>query len=122
MTDQELDRLAALIADALLASRDSHDPPSRGQAGTWLPTPVRPEPPSRGGEPPVWSGAAQLLADVAPTPRGSAAEPRARVSTAALTRATPAAAAGRDVVDRPDGRRAAPGWRSRPRGDGTPDV
>ena len=41
--------------------------PTQGAAATWLPTPVRPAPPERGQEPPIWSGAAQDLSDVAPS-------------------------------------------------------
>ena len=104
MTERELDRLAGLIAQALLASRDR----SHGSAGvsrstsqssrhgnaheTWLPIPVRPEPPARGADAPVWSGAAQSLDDVAP---GGEPGTSPRVSTAELTRAARAAAAGR---------------------------
>jgi putative phosphotransacetylase len=94
VTDAELDRLADLIARALLdqaTSRDRTHPRS-----SWVPAPVRPAPPERGGEPPVWSGAAQNLGDVAPS-AGQADAPRFRVSTAELTRATRAAAAGKGL-------------------------
>jgi putative phosphotransacetylase len=94
MTEQEIERLAALVADALLRQRASTDAvdPAAGRAGQWLPIPVRPEPPARGAEPPVWSGAAQQLEGV------DVASPRAetrRVSTAELTNAARAAAAGK---------------------------
>jgi putative phosphotransacetylase len=92
MTDADLDRLADLIARALLAQ-----PPAKERslpASSWLPTPVRPAPPERGGEPPAWSGAAQALTDVAPT-SGRDEPPRFRASTAELARATRAAAAGK---------------------------
>ena len=92
MTDAELDRLAEIIARALLERRPAHDDSAR--AATWLPTPVRPTPPARGAEPPSWSGAAQDLADVAPS-RDRDRSPRFRASTADLTRATRAAAAGK---------------------------
>ena len=91
MTDAELDRLADLIARALLEQAPSSE---RSRASPWLPTPVRPAPPERGAEPPVWSGAAQELGDVAPSLEREAA-PRFRASTAELTRATRAAAAGK---------------------------
>ena len=58
MTDDELDRLADLIARTLLESRsDSTSAPRT----SWLPTPVRPAPPARGTEPPPWTGAAQAF-------------------------------------------------------------
>ena len=92
MTDPELDRLADLIARMLLERTGEQREPARPR--TWLPTPVRPAPPDRGGEPPVWSGAAQELSDVAPTRDGDR-PPRFRASTAELARATRAAAAGK---------------------------
>ena len=98
MTDAELDRLAEIIARALLERPPDRD--DSGRAATWLPTPVRPAPPARGTEPPIWSGAAQDLSDVAPSRDGDRS-PRFRASTAALTRATRAAAAGKGpAVDR----------------------
>lgn len=96
MTEQEIERLAGLIAEALLrdrAPRDSRSTTSRGE--TWLPVPVRPEPPTRGNEPPVWSGAAQGLDDVAPSSATTNARGGTRrASTAELTSAARAAAAG----------------------------
>ena len=91
MTNDELDRLADLIARALLDQTASSPPAERT---SWLPTPVRPAPPARGAEPPVWSAAAQNLDDVAPA-AGTEAAPRFRASTAELTRVTRAAAAGK---------------------------
>ena len=103
MTEQEIERLAGLIADALLRERHvrSAPPPSATspRAG-WLLNPIRPEPPVRGGEPPVWSGAAQSLDDVAPssgTPPTSGSRVQ-RATTAELTNATRAAAAGRGTA------------------------
>jgi putative phosphotransacetylase len=100
MTEQEIERLVALVADALLRQRNVR-PDDRSAGATWLPTPVRPEPEPRSTEAPVWSGAAQRLDDVAPgDPRTGGARsapsdtPR-RVSTAELTNAVRAAAAGR---------------------------
>lgn len=92
MTDAELDRLADIIARALLDRPSVAD--DNGRPATWLPTPVRPTPPTRGGEPPIWSGAAQDLGDVAPS-RDRSLSPRFRAATAELTRATRAAAAGK---------------------------
>jgi putative phosphotransacetylase len=88
----------------------------------WLPAPVRPEPPERGGEPPVWSGAAQELGDVAPG--GSSSGTGSRVSTAEITNATRAAAAGRGgplASSGPKGRVAA-GTRPRAPGASSIDV
>lgn len=65
MTDAQLDRLAAMIADALIAGGVAADGPAH-TGGSWLPIPVRPEPPGRNVEPPVWTAAAQTLGDVAP--------------------------------------------------------
>ena len=102
MNDRELDRLAALIAEALLRTRRPSTPaPMRPD--TWLRSPVRPEPPQGGGPPPVWSGAAQRLDDVAPGPGRGGREADAgsgvrRHSAAELTNATRAAAAGRGVT------------------------
>jgi len=89
VTDAELDRLADLIARALMER-----PATGGLTATWVPAPIRPAPPERSGEPPVWSGAAQELGDVAPGKDGQDL-PRFRASTAELTRATRAAASGR---------------------------
>ena len=90
MTNDELDRLADLIARALL----EQTPRANGVRSAWLPPPVRPAPPERGGEPPTWSGAAQTLDDVAPSRNGDVA-PKFRASVAELARATRAAAAGK---------------------------
>jgi putative phosphotransacetylase len=92
MTDAELDRLAELIARALLERTDEREP--SGRPTPWLPSPVRPAPAERSAAPPIWSGAAQDLSDIAPS-RGESVAPRYRVSGAELTRATRAAAAGK---------------------------
>jgi putative phosphotransacetylase len=92
VTDAELDRLADLIARALIDAQ-SRETASRPVSKSWLPIPVRPEPPARGSEPPVWSGAAQELGDVAPSEKEIASKFRA--TTGELTRATRAAAAGK---------------------------
>jgi putative phosphotransacetylase len=113
MTEGELARLADLVAKALIEANRHRDARARVAGGEWVPAPVRPEPPGRGGEPPVWSGAAQTLSDVAPGDGVSSA----RVSTAELTNAARAAAAGRAP---PRERAAAPSaavtGRSRARG------
>ena len=91
MTDAELDRLADLIARALIEAQPLA---SRKPATTpWLPAPVRPELPARGSEPPLWSGAAQELGDVAPSDKEFT--PKFRTTAAELTRITRAAAAGK---------------------------
>ncbi|MDQ3520072.1 MAG: PduL/EutD family phosphate acyltransferase [Gemmatimonadota bacterium] len=119
MTEEELDRLATIIADALLRERKR----SPGEAaGTWLPVPVRPDLGSREGALPVWAGSAQSLDDVAPG-RSSKSEPQARVSTAELTRATRAAAAGQD--SRPPhsaAGRSPRAWRDRPKAAASIEV
>lgn len=86
MTEEELDRLASMIATALQQSARGTTP--RESTGTWLPTPVRPEPPARNAEPPLWSGAAQSLHDGTGTTSD-------RPSIGEMTNATRAAAAGR---------------------------
>lgn len=110
MTDEELDRLASMVAAALLRTAAAEPRPS---AGTWLPVPVRPEPVIRGGEPPVWSGAGQSLESTTErtmSPRGH------RASTGELANAARAAAAGRGTPPAvaPRGRtRIEPGGRAR---------
>jgi putative phosphotransacetylase len=100
MTGEELDRLAALIADALAkppVARGPADPqPARRPgrpAASWVPAPVRPEPPQRGGEPAPWTGAGQSLGDVAPIRHRSAS--RHRTDPGELAAAVRAAAAGK---------------------------
>ena len=103
MTEQEIERLVALVVDALLRKSATANAGVAPSAGTWLPLPVRPEPPVRSTEAPVWSGAAQRLDDVAPgLPGGgrlgasaSAGAERRRIATGDLTNAVRAAAAGR---------------------------
>jgi putative phosphotransacetylase len=92
VNDDALDRLADLIARALVENTRQRETGARG--ATWLPSPVRPAPPDRVGEPPTWTGAAQDLADIAPS-RQREEPPRFRASTAELARATRAAAAGK---------------------------
>ncbi|HUF27568.1 MAG TPA: PduL/EutD family phosphate acyltransferase [Gemmatimonadaceae bacterium] len=88
MTEADLDRLAGLIARALIEGA-----PARGATASagLVPAPVRPEPPTRGGEP-----------------------PRSRVTTGELTRLTRAAAAGRGTAPEvaPTGRAVRPPGRA----------
>ena len=90
MTEQEIERLASMIADALIRGRTT--PVATPGRQEWLPSPVRPEPPARSSEPPVWSGAAQSLGDVGPRSDSRSAT---RHTLAEMTNATRAAAAGR---------------------------
>lgn len=121
MTEQEIERLVSLVVEALLRRSPNVSPDDAPRDATWLPTPVRPEPPVRSTEAPVWSGAAQRLDDVAPglpatgsrpggSPAGASGGVR-RASTAELTNAVRAAAAGRSPA--PD---VAPVGRMRHRG------
>lgn len=95
LSEDDLDRLATLIAESLLravgAAARSPNPDSRA---VWLRPPVRPEPPSRGGEPPLWSGAAQSLDGIAPGRTRTPSKGRS-VPVAELSDVTRAAAAGR---------------------------
>src|SRR6185503_9361297 len=119
MTDEELDRLADLIAQALLRTPASGPPaPARS---AWLPAPVRPEPPARAGEPPVWAGAAQSLNDIAPS-RGETTPAARRATTAELTNAARAAAAGRGAPLGSTGPRGRTAHASRPRDPGAPPI
>ena len=120
MKPDEIDALARIVADTLTTQQPgaparSTPTGARGAAsgtraaslaaGNWLPIPVRPEPSARGGEPPVWSGAAQLLGDIAPLRGGERSSPY-RDSTGDLTNLVRAAAAGRGAPVRgaPTGR------------------
>src|SRR5687767_2793653 len=93
-SEDDLDRLATLIAESLLRARADHVSSGPASRDVWLRPPVRPELPARGGEPPVWSGAAQSLDGVAPGSAGASSAGRS-VSVAELSNATRAAAAGR---------------------------
>lgn len=90
MTPEELERLASLIAHEIergaAPASDTHSAP-------WVPAPVRPAPPERGGVPAPWTGAGQVLGDIAPI-RAPMASPH-RPDGADLTRAVRAAAAGK---------------------------
>ena len=107
MNPGELDKLAHLVADTLAPATAAAGGRRAGALarGSWLPEPVRPEPPARGGEPPAWSGAAQPLGDVAPLRGGERASPH-RESTGEMTNLVRAAAAGRGAPVRgaPTGR------------------
>jgi putative phosphotransacetylase len=89
MTNDELERLAALIA-AEIERSVGNAPAARVP---WLPSPVRPEPPTRAADsPPVWSGAGQRLGDLAPVREPSPSS--FRTDVAEHTAAVRAAAAG----------------------------
>jgi putative phosphotransacetylase len=127
MTEQEIERLAALIARSLIEANERAAGGSSGarssgpsSGGTWLPNPVRPEPSQRGNDPPIWSGAAQDLSDVAP---GVSSGSGSRVSTAEITNATRAAAAGgRGRPVSPTGAKGRVASGVRPRGPGAPPI
>jgi putative phosphotransacetylase len=93
MTKDEVAKLIELVAGRLKAER-----------GTWLPTPTRPEPPGdpTPGNLPTWSGAAQLLTDVAPL-RRPAGLPKHRPDYAAIVVASRQAAASRGPSPLPSG-------------------
>lgn len=98
MTPEQLDRLASLITaeiERAAGAARPHAPTS------WVPAPVRPAPPARGGDPAPWTGAGQVLGDIAPirVARRSAHRPDARDLTAAVR----AAAAGKGVAPAPNG-------------------
>ena len=106
MTERELDHLAGLIVRALIDTHGGESAARRGTTGEWsatsarapwLPVPVRPELPARSAEPPVWAGASQQLDGIA---TGARSAETTRASTADLTRATRAAAAGHGTAPR----------------------
>lgn len=127
MTEEDLDRLAVLIAKALVDGQPNENRKSGASRGTrreaWLPIPVRPEAPERGktGDAPVWSGAAQSLADQ--TSGDSSSSRSHRVPISELTNATRAAAAGRGAPPRRETTgRAQPAGRNRPANAAAIDV
>jgi hypothetical protein len=77
---------------------------------TWLPNPVRPEPPGRPtpGALPAWAAAAQALSDVAPVRRPAGA-PHHRTEYPALVVAERQAAAARGPAPLPAGSKAGGG-------------
>ena len=94
MTKDEVQKLVEMVAGRLAEAQDR----------TWLPTPVRPEPP---GDPmpgalPAWAGGAQGLSDVAPT-RRSTGQPRHRPAYPAMVVAARQAAAARGPAPLPSG-------------------
>lgn len=103
MTPDERERLATLIAAELSRTQARAGRTAAGGAGeershrpsgaTWLPVPVRPDPPTPSGPPPAWSGASQSLGDVAPV-RAPSPSPH-RADPGESTAAVRAAAAGR---------------------------
>jgi putative phosphotransacetylase len=113
MTSDDLDRLAHLIAAELTRLVDK--PEKAGRVASWVPAPVRPEPPGRAGEPAPWTGAAQSLGDVAPGPRTRSTTPRDDLGEATAVIRGAAAGRGprpsrgateRDVLPRRTGRRS----------------
>src|SRR5688500_2444284 len=94
LSEEDLERLASLIAASLLRAARGGGAPDPAGRQPWLQPPVRPEPSPRSDAPPVWSGAAQTLDGVAPGRNRTASAGRA-VSMAELANATRAAAAGR---------------------------
>ncbi len=96
LSEEELDRLATLIAESLIRASAPGRSPSAASGGrsVWLQPPVRPEPPQRGGEPPVWSGAGQTLEAIVPGSAKGRDQGRA-VPVGELTNVVRAAAAGR---------------------------
>ncbi len=100
MNKDTLEGLSERIASGLAAAG----------ARSWLPVPVRPEPPGRPtpGALPAWAGAAQALSDVAPV-RRPAGHPRNRPDYAATVVAERQAAAGRGPSPLPSGSLAAAG-------------
>lgn len=109
MTNDELDRLASLVADALRRIDQAKRPDAA--APGWVPAPVRPEPPLRGAEPAPWTGAGQALGDVAPVREPVA--PAHRVDAGDLARTVRAAAAGKAAPPAPARREARPPSRRR---------
>ena len=94
LTDEDLERLASLIAESLLRAARAAPEPATASRQPWLRPPVRPEPAARSDTPPVWTGAAQNLDGVAPGPTRTPGAGRA-VSMAELANVTRAAAAGK---------------------------
>jgi putative phosphotransacetylase len=97
MNKDALKELSEKIASGLAAAG----------AKSWLPIPVRPEPPGRPtpGALPAWAGAAQALSDVAPA-RRSTGHPRNRTDYPAMVVAERQAAAGRGPSPLPSGSQA----------------
>src|SRR5688572_19607215 len=105
LSDAAIERLAALIAESLVRGQPTRAaparPPRRGES--WVPAPVRPDVVTRGGEPPVWSAAAQSLEGL---DRGSPSGAGRATPVGELTNLVRAAAAGRGAAPtaRPIGR------------------
>ena len=93
LSDAALERLASLIAESLTQAQGRHgETRAEPAASSWVPAPVRPDLVTRGGEPPVWSGAAQTLEGVA---RGAGGSGGRATPIGELTNLARAAAAGR---------------------------
>ena len=95
LSDADIERLATLIAEALVRSR-AESAAVRNEAGAppWVPGPVRPNLAARPTAPPVWSAAAQNLDGVAPG-RARLGDHGRATPVAELAALTRAAAAGK---------------------------
>ena len=94
-SEAAIERLASLIAETLLRGQAGAAAAGREPGTSWVPAPVRPDLVTRGGEPPVWSGAAQSLEGL---PRGGAEASGRATPIGELTNLTRAAAAGRGAA------------------------
>ena len=94
LSEADIERLATLIAEALMRGGSRRNDVSRvAGAGSWVQAPVRPDVVTRGGEPPAWSGAALALEGLARNVSESA--PGRATPIGELTNLARAAAAGR---------------------------
>ena len=106
LSDAEIERLASLIAESLMRDKvATHSRSGAQRSASWVPAPVRPDMTTRGGEAPVWSGAAQSLEGLSRGPKGTTGPGRA-TPVGELTNLARAAAAGRGPAPtaRPAGR------------------
>src|SRR5687768_10392958 len=93
LSDADIERLASLIAESLVRDQAGRvSAPRAASRDSWVPAPVRPDVVTRGGEPPVWSGAAQSIEGLNRSPDGSAGR---ATPISELTNLARAAAAGR---------------------------
>ena len=92
LSEAAIERLASLIAETLMRGQGAPGAARPASGAAWVPAPVRPDLVTRGGEPPVWSGAAQSLEGLARSAAGASGR---ATPIAELTNLTRAAAAGR---------------------------